>query len=128
MAWFKRSRRSRPSSGPAGPSSADMAVARVHLQDFAQTRVGVEMYVEPRTAVTPTTLVLIATNGEWTRRRIGSPQAAGQLARELAIPVYDVQQTGYPARMRAWTAAQRAAEKSAQQARDARKPQRPGNA
>jgi hypothetical protein len=68
------------------------------------------MYVEPRTAMTPTTLVLIASTGEWTRRRVSSPQAAGDLARRLGVPVYDVQQTGYPARMREWTSRQRRAE------------------
>jgi hypothetical protein len=65
------------------------------------------MYVEPQTSVTPTTLVLIAATGEWTRRRVSSPKAAGELARELGVPVYDVQQTGYPSRMREWTAHQR---------------------
>ncbi len=70
------------------------------------------MYVEPRTSVTPTTAVLIATSGEWTRRRVSDPRAAGALARELGVPVYDVQQTGYPARMRAWTAEQRRREGS----------------
>jgi len=51
-----------------------------HLKDFVATRAGVEMYVEPRTTVTPTTIVLIATNGEWTRRRIADERAAGGLA------------------------------------------------
>jgi hypothetical protein len=75
-----------------------------HLKDFVATRAGVEMYVEPRTTVTPTTIVLIATSGEWTRRRVADERAAGGLAKELGVPVYDVQLTGYPARMREWTA------------------------
>ncbi|MGL5858085.1 MAG: hypothetical protein ACRC35_06715 [Angustibacter sp.] len=110
MVWFRR-RRARGGAGGAAspPSKADVQAARAHLQEFVRTRAGVEMYVEPRTPVTPTTIVLIATSGEWTRRRVSGPEAAGQLARDLGVPVYDVQQTGYPARMRAWTSQQRKA-------------------
>lgn len=89
------------------PTKQDIKVALSHLEDFVATRRGVEMYVEPRTSVTPTTVVLIAASGEWTRRRVSDPRAAGQLARDLGIPAYDVQQTGYPQRMREWTSQQR---------------------
>ncbi len=91
----------------AVPSQQDVRAATKHLKDFVASRRGVEMYVEPRTSVTPTTVVLIATSGEWTRRRVSDPRAAGQLARDLGVPVYDVQQTGYPNRMREWTSRQR---------------------
>ena len=111
MGWFARRRTRVETPSSAGPSKADVQAATAHLRDFVATRPGVEMYVEPRTAMTPTTLVLIATTGEWTRRRIGSPQAAGELARALGVPVYDVQQTGYPARMREWTSRQRQAQR-----------------
>ncbi len=110
MAWWNRNRGAKPENS-AGPSPADVAAAREHLRDFVQTRVGVEMYVEPATAQIPMTAVLIASSGEWTRRRVGTAQAAARLARELDVPVYDVQQLGYPARMRAWTASQTAAQK-----------------
>src|SRR4051812_40454035 len=49
-----------------------------------------------RTAVTETTIVLVAADGEWTRRRIDGPDVARRLSRDLAIPVYDAQVTGYP--------------------------------
>lgn len=78
-----------------------------HLAEFVRTRVGVEAYVEPVTRVTQTTVVLIATTGEWTRRRVPDPGTAHQIARELGIPVYDVQRTGYPQRMRDWNSRQR---------------------
>jgi hypothetical protein len=74
-----------------------------HLAQFAQTRRGVEGYVEPRTAVTETTIVLVAADGEWTRRRIAGPDVARRLSQDLAIPVYDAQVTGYPQRMRDWS-------------------------
>jgi hypothetical protein len=93
------------SSDPSNrPSNEQVKAAMAHLKDFVATRAGVEMYVEPRTTVTPTTIVLIATSGEWTRRRVADERAAGGLAKELGVPVYDVQLTGYPSRMREWNA------------------------
>lgn len=90
------------------PSSRDSRRATLeHLRAFASSRVGVEAYVEPATSVTPTTVVLVAVTGEWTRRRVPSREAAWEIARELAIPVYDVHLTGYPQRMREWTSRER---------------------
>lgn len=87
--------------------AVDLSAVRAYAQDFVATRRGVEAYVEPATNVSTTTLVLIAHDGEWTRRAIGSPQNAFGMCRELSIPVYDVNQTGYPARMREWSRRQR---------------------
>jgi hypothetical protein len=80
-----------------------------HLTEFVRGHQGVEAYVEPRTAVTETTVVLVADTGEWTRRRVAGPQAAHALAHRLGIPAYDAGVVGYPKRMREWTR-QRAAE------------------
>jgi hypothetical protein len=74
------------------------------LRGFARSRVGVELYVEPETMVTDTTAVAIATDGEWIRRRVGSPKMARRLAHDLGVPIYDVQIVGYPERMRAYNA------------------------
>jgi hypothetical protein len=113
VTWFRRrSARSTGSGGSGAPSRADVEAALAHLRGFVGSRVGVEMYVEPRTSVTPTTVVLIAATGEWTRRRVSGPEAAAELARDLGVPVYDVQQTGYPGRMREWTSQQRRQQKS----------------
>ena len=89
----------------AGRATLDRGAGRAdvaHLEQFVASRRGVEGYVEPRTAVTETTIVLVAADGEWTRRRIDGPEAARRLSRELGIPVYDAQVTGYPQRMRDW--------------------------
>jgi hypothetical protein len=83
-----------------------------HLEQFVASRRGVEGYVEPRTAVTETTIVLVAADGEWTRRRIDGPDVARRLSRELGIPVYDAQVTGYPRRMREWSARQKRSDAS----------------
>src|SRR6478735_8868504 len=77
-----------------------------HLEQFVASRRGVEGYVEQRTSVTETTIVLVAADGEWTRRRIDGPEVARRLSRDLAIPVYDAQVTGYPQRMRDWSSRQ----------------------
>jgi len=78
---------------------ADRA-ALEHLAEFVRSRRGVEGFIEPRTTVTQTTLLLIAHDGEWTRRRVASPEAARQFAHRMAMPIYDIALVGYPQRMR----------------------------
>jgi len=79
-----------------------------HLRQWAAGRRGVEAFVEPRTTVTSTTVVLVAHDGEWTRRRVDGPDGARRLGKRLRIPVYDVALVGYPQRMRDYTNRQRA--------------------
>jgi hypothetical protein len=111
MNWWGRLRRrsathqKRPVDGPG--MSVDNNAVRDHLVSFVSTRRGVEAFVEPPTNVTATTVVLIAHDGEWTRRAVASRDAAFELPRALGIPVYDVNQTGYPSRMREWNSRQR---------------------
>jgi uncharacterized NAD-dependent epimerase/dehydratase family protein len=110
MRLFGRLRRKasgdpRRSDGPT--MSVDHKAVRDHLRGFSTTRRGVEAYVEPATNVTAESVVLVATDGEWTRRAVGSRKAAFELARSLDIPVYDVLLTGYPKRMREWSSRQR---------------------
>jgi hypothetical protein len=105
MALFDRLRGRRSSGGDRRRGTLDRASEQsdlAHLEQFVASRRGVEGYVEPRTAVTETTIVLVAADGEWTRRRIDGPDVARKLSRDLAIPVYDAQVTGYPQRMRDW--------------------------
>src|SRR5213082_64136 len=101
MPW---SRKARPGTLRTADSSD-----RDHLVEFIRSRQGVEAFLEPRTTVTETTVVLVAADGEWTRRRIDGPAAARELGRRLAMPVYDVAAVGYPMRMREWTARRKAA-------------------
>jgi hypothetical protein len=69
-----------------GSSKADLDA----LRQFAETRQGVEGWIEPQTSVTHTTLLLVAHDGESLRRRVSSPQAGYDFARKkLKIPVYD---------------------------------------
>lgn len=97
-------RGSRPGTVRTG-GSADLD----HLRQWAATRTGVEGFVEPQTTTTSTTLVLVAADGEWTRRRVRSPQEAFGFGAREGLPVYDVAAVGYPSRMREWTARRKAA-------------------
>lgn len=74
-----------------------------HLMQFARSRQGVEAYIEPKTAVTEMTVVLVAADGEWTRRRIPNAEVIRKFGNKLGIPVYDVEAVGYPDKMREWT-------------------------
>ena len=71
-----------------------------HLTQFARSRRGVEAFIEPKTAVTQTTLLLVAFDGEWTSRVVPSPEWATSFAESLQIPGYDAAVVGYPQRMR----------------------------
>lgn len=71
------------------------------LRDFAQSRAGVEAFIEPQTTVTQTTLLLVAADGESLRRRVASPEAARDFARKkLNVPIYDANRVGIPQRKR----------------------------
>ncbi|MFE9326682.1 oxidoreductase [Nocardia sp. NPDC052278] len=87
----------------AGSGSGDDAR---YLAEWVRTHTGVEGYVEPKTTVTDVTVVLVAADGEWTRRVVGE-RGAQRLAGDLRIPVYDVRKTGYPQRMRDYDACKR---------------------
>nr|WP_231949810.1 oxidoreductase [Alloactinosynnema sp. L-07] len=78
-----------------------------HLDDWAASRFGVEAFIEPKTNVTDTTVVLVAHDGEWTRRRIANPEAAFAFAKKRSMPIYEVARVGYPQRMRDYMARQK---------------------
>jgi hypothetical protein len=105
MRWLPGRRNGRPGTLRAA-NSADVD----HLTQFVRTRDGIEAFLEPRTTVTDTTVVLVAGTGEWTRRRVDGPSAARSFAKKHAIPLYDVAIVGYPKRMRQWTEQRKAAE------------------
>ncbi len=104
-----------------GGRGASRSVARAsasevgELADWARTRRGVEAFVEPKTTVTDVTVVLVAADGEWTRRIVGE-KGARRLAGALKVPVYDVIRTGYPQRMRDFDARRRIEQRRAREA------------
>ncbi len=93
MGLFDRLRRGR---GARADGAADLT----YMREWTAQHTGVEAFVEPKTTVTELTVVLVASDGEWTRRRVGGEAGARRLSGQLKIPVYDVQKVGYPQRMR----------------------------
>ena len=98
MGWLSRRRKDRPGTlRTAEPADLE------HLREFARSRSGVEAYLEPRTNVTDTTLVLVASTGEWTRRRVDGPSGARAFAKKLDVELFEIGgAVGYPQRMRDW--------------------------
>jgi hypothetical protein len=105
VAWFRRRGRGTGSRVVRVDYRADAE----HLEQFVRSHRGVEAFIEPKTTVTETTVMLIAHDGEWTRRRVADPHTARQLAHRLSIPIYDVRLVGDPQRMRDFNARRKAA-------------------
>jgi hypothetical protein len=92
--WFRRRSAGTPANRPTQRDDFQ------HLEQFVTSRRGVEAFLEPKTTVTDVTVLLIAHDGEWTRRRVPSVEAARTWGNRVGIPVYDVALVGYPKRMR----------------------------
>jgi len=86
----------------------DLVVLREWVASRGAIKGGVEAYVEPQTSFSPTTMVLVAGDGEFIRRGVGSPNAAGKFARSVGIPIYDTNRVGLPKRMRDYALRQQA--------------------
>ncbi|NGZ99571.1 hypothetical protein G5V59_02000 [Nocardioides sp. W3-2-3] len=82
-----------------------------HLRTWVQERRGVEGFVEPRTAVSEITLLLVAHDGEWTRRRVPSVKWAHDFCNRHQVPSYDAAVVGVPQRMRDYNSRVRKAQK-----------------
>lgn len=98
MSFLDRFRR-RSTPAP-GSRRASGGVDVAHLEEFVSTRRGVEGFVEPRTAVADVTLLLVAHDGEWTRRMVPSVQWAHTFCNNHRVPSYDAAVVGIPQRMR----------------------------
>ncbi len=68
--------------------------AGAHLLQFAKARQGVAAYVDG------TSVVLVASDGEWTRRDVPNPQVVNKFGTQLGISVHQVATSGYPENMR----------------------------
>ena len=101
MAWFRRRSAARSRHDRV---NEDLA----HLEQFVRTRRGVEAFLEPKTTVTETTVLLIAHDGEWTRRRVPSVKLAHDFANRHRVPSYDAAVVGVPQRMRDYNARKKA--------------------
>lgn len=98
----KRRGRQRP-----GVTRAATSADEEHLRAFVSSRRGVEAFIEPQTNFTPATLLLVAFDGEWTRRRVPSEDWGVAFARKLEMPCYDAGIVGIPNRMREYNKRQK---------------------
>ena len=98
--WLRRSG-SPGSDATAGPSGGrSRGKVADDLAEWASRRRGVEVYVEPKTAVTGTSVVLVAHDGNLTPGRRYTRKAAQKFAHAHQLPIYDAMIVGYPQRMR----------------------------
>ena len=111
-----KSKMSGPSRDPFRTGSTRVRAADSmdldHLFTWVTGRRGVEGFVEPRTTVTETTLLLVAIDGEWTRRRVPTPEWAHEFCNKAGVPSYDAAVVGYPQRMREYNRRQSKARKA----------------
>jgi hypothetical protein len=97
-AWF-RGESKRPATQNPTTQRANRAATK-ELEGFVTSRIGVEAYLEPKTAIYSTTLLLVADDGEYLRRPIKDRAQAAAFCREVNIPLYEAAKVGYPRRMR----------------------------
>jgi hypothetical protein len=81
--------------GVGGP-----AERRDEIVDFLESHQGVEAYVEPKTVISPLSVVLVDGAGEWRRFELAEDLYLRRLASERGLPIFDASRTGYPPRMR----------------------------
>ena len=83
-----------------GASASARAAAFDHLEAFLSSHRGIEAYVEQPTSLTAPSLLLVAYDGEWTRRSVPSVTWARRFAELHGLPCYDAGVVAYPQRMR----------------------------
>ena len=101
---FRRRTASPTGSATRRSDSAD----EKYLRNWVTARRGVEGFVEPQTTVSSVTMLLVAHDGEWTRRRVPSVRWAHDFANRLGVPSYDAGLVGIPDRMREYNRRQKA--------------------
>lgn len=73
---------------------------RADINAWLDTHQGVEAYVEPKTVVSPLSVVFVDGDGEWRRFELAEDRFLKEVARERRIKVMDATRVGYPPRMR----------------------------
>lgn len=110
VGWFSRKKKQ---AEVARASKQVPDALRDHLSLFVTTRRGVEAWVEQPTSFNPPSILLVAADGESTRRGLPSAEYGYHFADEHEIPCYDAGVVPYPKRMREYgLAAKRAARRA----------------
>lgn len=95
----------------ASPTRQSDSADEKHLRQWVAARRGVEGFVEPQTTVSSVTVLLVAHDGEWTRRRVPSVRWAHDFCNRLGVPSYDAGLVGIPDRMREFNRRQKDGER-----------------
>lgn len=99
---FLRKNRSQSRVTPArAPGETIRPADLAALKQWIATHRDVEGYVEPETIVQELSVLLVDAAGSTFRASLGGPKGLNVALAELGIPLYDVEETGYPPRMRA---------------------------
>ncbi|MDK8578038.1 oxidoreductase [Corynebacterium pseudodiphtheriticum] len=85
---------------PRAPGDTIREQDQADLVAWIDGRGFIEGFVEPETVVNEMSIVLVDDSGDYIRRRIGGPKGIDAVARVLDVSIYDVEETGYPQRMR----------------------------
>jgi hypothetical protein len=94
--WDRRSDQlKREVKGIAGPTEQ-----RAEIAAWLDAHTGVEAYVEPKTVVSPLSVVFVDGSGEWRRFELAEDRFLKETAKERRIKVMDATRVGYPPRMR----------------------------
>ncbi|MEY8577345.1 oxidoreductase [Corynebacteriaceae bacterium 6-324] len=97
---FRRNRSKSTLRPPRAPGDTIRDQDAQELSAWVYGRAFVEAFVEPETVVNEMSVVLVDESGEFIRRPIGGPKGIDAVAKLLRCPIYDVEDTGYPQRMR----------------------------
>ena len=97
---FGKGQKSTTFKPPRAPGETIRPDDAQYLREWVAGRAFVEGFVEPETMVNEMSVVLVDEQGNYTRRRIGGPKGIDAVANDLGIMLYDVEETGYPDRMR----------------------------
>lgn len=97
---FRRNRSKSTLRPPRAPGDTIREQDAQELTAWVYGRAFVEAFVEPETVVNEMSVVLVDESGEFIRRPIGGPKGIDAVAKLLRCPIYDVEDTGYPQRMR----------------------------
>jgi len=81
-----------------GFASADEP--REAMVSWVESHVSVEAYVEPKTVMSPLSVVFVDAEGEWKRFPLAEDRFLRAMAKERGFRVFDASRTGYPPRMR----------------------------
>ncbi|WP_124054940.1 oxidoreductase [Arcanobacterium ihumii] len=103
MGWFSRRAKSKdPIDLGAAPTRSQVNQAQDYFSNFVETRQSVSAFFEEATPRESAALVLVAGDGEWTRRKVTDASSARKIAQKLGIDIFDVAKVGYPPQMREW--------------------------